>query len=192
MALHTSKMVEVSERQPYVSWTTTYYDFEEMKNMDLSPHTPPRPARGYDLVDFGITSTSLNDLIHLHCTESLCKFNSDTDELALQWHVMHLIKELIVLILTLQRIGCASFHLAFVIRVFQRDWGSTPSFLPMQSTSLHFLKMSCNTERLANQRPDDYLRCTSHGKNLNNQIIDSPGCVSPPDKTLGHSFPSYT
>ena len=58
VALHPGRMVEVPERQPYVRWTTTYYDFEEMRNMDLSPHTPPRPARGYDLVDFGITSTS--------------------------------------------------------------------------------------------------------------------------------------
>ena len=30
MALHPSRMVEVPERQPYVRWTTTYYDFEEM------------------------------------------------------------------------------------------------------------------------------------------------------------------
>ena len=58
VALHSGRTVEVPERQPYVRWTTTYYVFEEMRNMDLSPHTPPRPARGYDLVDLGITSTS--------------------------------------------------------------------------------------------------------------------------------------
>ena len=38
MALNPGRMVEVPERQPYVRWTTTYYDFEEMRNMDLSPH----------------------------------------------------------------------------------------------------------------------------------------------------------
>ena len=38
MALHPGRMVEVPERQPYVRWTTTYYFFEEMRNMDLSPH----------------------------------------------------------------------------------------------------------------------------------------------------------
>ena len=90
------RMVEVPERQPYVRWTTTYHDYEEMRNMDFSPHTPPRAARDYDLVDFGITSTSRHSTISstssfvgfslvlvitwrdsaLHCTESLSRFNS--------------------------------------------------------------------------------------------------------------------
>ena len=63
--------------------------------MDLSPHTPPRLARGYNLVDFGITSTSRHWAISstssfvgfslvlvitwhdsaLHCTASLSRFN---------------------------------------------------------------------------------------------------------------------
>ena len=56
MALYPSRVVKVPERQPYVRWTTTYYVFEEMKNMDVSPCTPP--ARGHDLVDLGITTVS--------------------------------------------------------------------------------------------------------------------------------------
>ena len=39
VALHPGRMVEVPERQSYVRRTTTYYVFEEMRNMDLSPHT---------------------------------------------------------------------------------------------------------------------------------------------------------
>ena len=38
MALHPGRMVEVPERQLYVRWMTTYHDFEEMRNMDFSPH----------------------------------------------------------------------------------------------------------------------------------------------------------
>ena len=39
VALHPGRMVEVPERQPYVRWTTTYYVFEEMRYVDLSPHS---------------------------------------------------------------------------------------------------------------------------------------------------------
>ena len=58
LALHPGRMVEVPERQPYVHWTSTYNVFEEMWNMWMYSCTSPRPARGHDLVDLGITSTS--------------------------------------------------------------------------------------------------------------------------------------
>ena len=68
VALHPGRMMEKPERQPYVHWTTCY-DFEETWIIDVSSCTPPRPGRGYDLVDFGITS--LSDLIHLFIHELL-------------------------------------------------------------------------------------------------------------------------
>ena len=47
-------MASVAERQPYVRWTTTY-GLKETWFIDVSSCTPPRPGRGYDLVDFGST-----------------------------------------------------------------------------------------------------------------------------------------
>ena len=49
--------MEKPERQPYIHWTT-FYDFEETKNMELCSYTPPRPVRVYDLVDPESTTSS--------------------------------------------------------------------------------------------------------------------------------------
>ena len=56
MALHPGRVVKEPERQPYIHWTTCY-DFEEMRNFELCPYTPPRPVRVHDLVDSGSTFT---------------------------------------------------------------------------------------------------------------------------------------
>ena len=44
VALHPGRMMEKPERQPYIHWTT-FYDFEETRNIELCSYTPPRPVR---------------------------------------------------------------------------------------------------------------------------------------------------
>ena len=57
MALHPGRMMEKPERQPYIHWTT-FYDFEETRNIELCSYTPPRPVRVHDLVDPESTTSS--------------------------------------------------------------------------------------------------------------------------------------
>ena len=59
----------IGRRAPALRTLATSYDFEETWIIDVSSCTPPRPVRGYDLVDFGITL--LSDLIHLFIHELL-------------------------------------------------------------------------------------------------------------------------
>ena len=46
----------IGRRAPALRTLATSYDFEETWIIDVSSCTPPRPGRGYDLVDFGSTS----------------------------------------------------------------------------------------------------------------------------------------
>ena len=59
----------IGRRAPALRALATSYDFKETWFIDVSSCTPPRPGRGYDLVDFG--STSVDDLIHLFNHELL-------------------------------------------------------------------------------------------------------------------------
>ena len=67
VALHPGRRVEVPERQLDVRWTTTYYDFEEMRNVDFIPSHPSstcswlRSGRLRDHVHI----SPLSNLIHL-------------------------------------------------------------------------------------------------------------------------------
>ena len=46
----------IGRRAPALRTLATSYDFKETWFIDVSSCTPPRPGRGYDLVDFGSTS----------------------------------------------------------------------------------------------------------------------------------------
>ena len=59
----------IGRRAPALRTLATSYDYKETWFIDVSSCTPPRPVRGYGLVDFGITSLSY--LIHLFNHELL-------------------------------------------------------------------------------------------------------------------------